>query len=343
MGQQRILITDEDAKSSGAISSELEKAGYAVVLAHDSAEAMDCIRLSEFDLILLGIGSRGADGFEMLREICNIRHEVPVIAMLAHTSRDAAAKAITMGAVTCVCKSYGMEALLALVKTTLDAYKALANADSTQMGLFAKGHIVLLEVLDGDRPGSYQTAIEGQDDKTLIVTCLSRAGGPILEPGIQVSLGIACQDALYSFESTVLARCDEDSAAVVIGKPSVIYRIQRRLYPRMRIKASIAVSLIDKELLDREVGPAFRARTEDVSAGGVRIIMDGELPESADVSVRASGGNGLPHFTGRGRVIRSRQMRVNGLPYWEYAIQFTRIDEDAKCALQEAVETSGVW
>ena len=64
-----ILVVEDNEANQLLTSSVLERAGYRIVLASDSRQALDAIRLSEPDLILMDIQLPGQDGLAFTREL----------------------------------------------------------------------------------------------------------------------------------------------------------------------------------------------------------------------------------------------------------------------------------
>jgi len=64
-----ILLADDEQFIVIAYKDGLARAGYNVVVAHDGAEAMDLLRASRPDLLLLDLIMPKMSGFEVLRAI----------------------------------------------------------------------------------------------------------------------------------------------------------------------------------------------------------------------------------------------------------------------------------
>ncbi len=96
----KILVVDDDALNRILIVTNLEEQGYQVLEAENGQEALDKLRRSEFDLVLLDLLMPVMDGFETLRQIkadLNLRH-LPVIVISALEEMDSVVRCIEMGA-----------------------------------------------------------------------------------------------------------------------------------------------------------------------------------------------------------------------------------------------------
>lgn len=338
-----ILIADDEVNLCRILNAEFSKAGYAVTAVHDGARAIECARDAEFSIIILDVRMPVLDGLAALNEIRKRNKETPIIVMTAYEGHDTMASALAMGATACVNKPFDLESLLALVKATLDEGSGQRSVDwtgSVRTVLFNRKQPVLLELLDGEFAGQYQSCIEEKDDQTLTVACPLVKDAHLIPPaGTAVSLGFAGEDAFYSFETTVLANRNNGSAKIVVGKPAVIYRMQRRKYPRLIANMPVELTMINRQGDVEETGPSFRMRTENVGPGGLKVISESRLPEGNEADVKIIGIPEIGGLVGRARIIRERKLPIDSSFIWEYGLQFTRMDEESRHALRGMVET----
>jgi DNA-binding response OmpR family regulator len=114
--KQKILVVDDDVKLLRAVKPHLEKLGYVVLTASDGRSALEVVKTTEFDLVVLDINfpepgparGRSIDGIEILRVIRETG-DVPVL-MLSSTNISAVkVMALTMGADDYVSKPFELE------------------------------------------------------------------------------------------------------------------------------------------------------------------------------------------------------------------------------------------
>ena len=75
----RLLVVDDESSIRLLYSHELADEGYEVVTAATGAEAVEKIRESEFDLIVLDIKLKNESGLDLLQKVVKERHNLPVI------------------------------------------------------------------------------------------------------------------------------------------------------------------------------------------------------------------------------------------------------------------------
>lgn len=342
MLERSILIADDETNLCRILSAELRKAGYLVTAVHDGVHAIQQAKDSDYQMIILDVRMPILDGFSALREIRKLRKDTPIIIMTAYEGHDTAASALSMGATACVSKPFDLESLVALVKATLDVGNGRKSVDWSnriRTVLFNKNQPVLVEIHEGRYAGEYRSTIEDKDDQTLTVACpLGNGGYLTLSAGSPITIGFAGEDAFYRFDTSVLATREGSTPYLVVSKPALIYRIQRRRYTRALARIPVDIALVNGHLNGTD--HTYRVFTEDIGVGGCRILMDDELPDGAEVSIHGNDLLGMTTFAGTGKIARGVKTYINRLIGWEYGIQFTKVDDHVRRALREMVESS---
>lgn len=114
----RILIVEDEASFSEALSYTLQKEGYDVVVAEDGTEAIEVFDKEGADLVLLDLMLPGQPGTEVCRQI-RLRSAVPVIMLTAKDSEIDKVVGLELGADDYVTKPYSSRELLARVRAVL--------------------------------------------------------------------------------------------------------------------------------------------------------------------------------------------------------------------------------
>ncbi|MCB2202892.1 response regulator transcription factor [bacterium] len=114
----RILVVDDEKRMVGFIRLNLEQDGFEVIEAFNGTEALDRLRDSLPDLILLDVMMPDIDGFEVLRMIREIS-QVPVIMLTAKEEEDDKVKGLELGADDYITKPFSPRELVSRIKAVL--------------------------------------------------------------------------------------------------------------------------------------------------------------------------------------------------------------------------------
>ncbi len=145
---KRILIVDDEQKLCEQLRRFFEAKGFQVYTSYDGTSALEVIRSTEVDVVLLDLRLPDQNGLDVLR---SIKREYPgtgVIIITGHGDVDTAVNAIQMRADNFVLKPVNLQTLLTVVERVLESYQ------SQQEVLFLRGR---------------QSEIRGQQVKQLLL------------------------------------------------------------------------------------------------------------------------------------------------------------------------------
>lgn len=114
----RILVVDDERRMVGFIRLNLEQDGFDVIEAYNGTEALDRLRDSLPDLILLDVMMPDIDGFTILQTLREIS-QVPVIMLTAKGEEDDKVRGLELGADDYVTKPFSPRELVSRVKAVL--------------------------------------------------------------------------------------------------------------------------------------------------------------------------------------------------------------------------------
>jgi two-component system KDP operon response regulator KdpE len=114
----RILVVDDEPEIRRALHSRLEKRGYAVISAESADRALEVLGQRAPDVIVLDLLLPGMDGIELTRRI-RVNSAVPIIFLSAVGEEQRKVEALEVGADDYVTKPFGMEELLARIRSVL--------------------------------------------------------------------------------------------------------------------------------------------------------------------------------------------------------------------------------
>ena len=124
----RILVIDDDHNVLATIKLLLERDAHEVVSSHDSRKGLALFEASMFDLLIVDIFMPGMDGLETMRQVHQLRPEMPVVVISGQEFRSASERApdfllmaTRLGAISSVQKPFRPRDLLAAVGDALAA------------------------------------------------------------------------------------------------------------------------------------------------------------------------------------------------------------------------------
>jgi len=114
----RILVVDDDPQIRTLLQIALEKVGHQVVLASDGRQAIDRVRQSAPDLIILDIGLPEMDGLQVCQQLRQT-HQTPIIFLTARDDEIDRILGFEMGGDDYVTKPFSPRELSARVQAIL--------------------------------------------------------------------------------------------------------------------------------------------------------------------------------------------------------------------------------
>ncbi len=117
-----ILIVDDNLKNLKYLGTLLRENAYEVGIAQDGFKALEFLKETRPDLVLLDIMMPGMDGYEVCRKLKENEFTagIPVIFLTAKVGNDDLIKAFNTGCVDYITKPFNSLELLARVKTHIE-------------------------------------------------------------------------------------------------------------------------------------------------------------------------------------------------------------------------------
>ncbi|MFZ6030903.1 MAG: response regulator transcription factor [Chloroflexota bacterium] len=115
---RRILVVDDEDRMVRFIRLNLEHDGFRVTEAYRGTQALDKLRTSMPDLIILDVMMPDIDGFEVLRMVREISN-VPVIMLTAKGEEDDRVRGLELGADDYITKPFSPRELVSRVRAVL--------------------------------------------------------------------------------------------------------------------------------------------------------------------------------------------------------------------------------
>jgi DNA-binding NtrC family response regulator len=115
-----VLVVDDEASIRRTLREILEYEDYAVEEAEDGVVALEKLRASRFDVVLLDVKMPKKDGMEVLDAIAKEKIDVPVVMISGHGTIDTAVEATRLGAYDFVEKPPDLNRLLLTIRNAMD-------------------------------------------------------------------------------------------------------------------------------------------------------------------------------------------------------------------------------
>ena len=110
-----VLLVDDDPSHRLMLGTLLEDWNYRVIEAEDGLQALELVRKSPVDLVLMDMRMPRMDGIQATREINRHNPAIPIIIMTAYSSIPSAVEALKAGAADYITKPLDFDALKLLI------------------------------------------------------------------------------------------------------------------------------------------------------------------------------------------------------------------------------------
>ena len=124
---ERILVVDDDETIRRTLRINLRARGYEVEVVGSGRDALSTLEDAAPDLVVLDLGLPDLDGVEVLRRLRRTS-AVPVVVLSARQQSDDKVEALDEGADDYVTKPFGMDELMARVRSALRRGGSVADS-----------------------------------------------------------------------------------------------------------------------------------------------------------------------------------------------------------------------
>ncbi len=138
--QPNVLAVDDDPKLLAFVAKRLRSEGYSVETALNGREALDKALVNQPDLVLLDLTMPVMDGIEVLTGLRQW-YDGPIIILSVTDDGGQKVEALDLGADDYLTKPFGMEELVARVRSALRRVERLAQARSVAGSLISAGEL----------------------------------------------------------------------------------------------------------------------------------------------------------------------------------------------------------
>ena len=109
----RILIVEDEQHIADGLRFNLEAEGYEAEIAHDGERALDVLRTSSFDAVVLDVMLPGADGFAVARTLRDRQDYTPILMLTARNRPEDVLKGFEAGTDDYLPKPFDLDIFIA--------------------------------------------------------------------------------------------------------------------------------------------------------------------------------------------------------------------------------------
>jgi DNA-binding NtrC family response regulator len=114
-----ILVVDDDAIVIKSCKRILEAEGFEVSTVPSADKALELIKNSDFDILLIDVKMPGRDGMYLMREIKKNWPEIPTIVMSGYPTPETITEVLRLGATLFIPKPFKPDELIKSVRQVL--------------------------------------------------------------------------------------------------------------------------------------------------------------------------------------------------------------------------------
>lgn len=115
----RVLVVEDEKYMNRIISKKLKVEGYSVDSCYDGEEALNYIKSTSYDIIIMDIMMPQKNGYEVLKKIRYEGNSVPVLFLTAKDALEDRVKGLDLGADDYLVKPFHFEELMARIRVMI--------------------------------------------------------------------------------------------------------------------------------------------------------------------------------------------------------------------------------
>ena len=131
MGKIRILWTDDEIEALKSYIIFLEEKGYDIDTCSNGNDTIDLVRQNSYDIIFLDENMPGLSGIETLRQIREIRNDIPVVMITKSDEEDLMEAAIGSEIAYFLIKPVKPKQILLTIKKIVDQKRLITEKTTT--------------------------------------------------------------------------------------------------------------------------------------------------------------------------------------------------------------------
>lgn len=115
----KILVAEDEIDLNNIISKYLKKNSFSVDSVYNGKEALNFLKYSNYDLVILDIMMPQLNGFEIIKNLRIINNNTPILLLTAMDDTENKVKGLNLGADDYLTKPFNFDELLARIKAII--------------------------------------------------------------------------------------------------------------------------------------------------------------------------------------------------------------------------------
>jgi DNA-binding NtrC family response regulator len=122
-GSIKLLLVDDEVAYVDILGKRLRKRNFDVTVTYSGHEGIQAVRKQDFDVAVLDLKMKDADGIEILKVFKQMSPQMEVIMLTGHGSEEAAREGIKYGSFDYLTKPCELDDLVTKIKQAASAHK----------------------------------------------------------------------------------------------------------------------------------------------------------------------------------------------------------------------------
>ncbi len=141
----KILVVEDEPSLIFTLRDTLESEGYQVIVSEDGEHAVELVQEHSPDLMILDIMLPGKSGYDICKEVRELKYTFPIIMLTAKDQEIDKVKGLNLGADDYLTKPFGVKELLARIQARLRRAGTYSSSSEVEILKLGEVKIDLLE------------------------------------------------------------------------------------------------------------------------------------------------------------------------------------------------------
>ena len=119
MSSLKVLVVEDEPPLRRFLRTSLSAHDYEIAEAETGTEALDLLKRTQFELVILDLGLPEIDGFDVISRLREGGSDVPIVVLSSRTDEAGKVRALDLGADDYVTKPFGVDELLARMRAAI--------------------------------------------------------------------------------------------------------------------------------------------------------------------------------------------------------------------------------